>query len=98
MAMAVSVGCSLRCCSSIGSCCPPLLYLSLFFSDRGEYYRLLGEVRRTGDWEAWMGFFLEGVETTADEAVIAAREVFALSPRIDRAYWSREAPRLWPYD
>jgi hypothetical protein len=24
------------------------------------------------------GFFLEGVETTADEAVIAAREVFAL--------------------
>jgi Fic family protein len=35
-------------------------------------------VRRTGDWEAWMGFFLEGVETTADEAVVAARDVFAL--------------------
>jgi Fic family protein len=48
----------------------PLLYLSLFFKrHRAEYYRLLGEVRRTGDWEAWMGFFLEGVETTADEAV-----------------------------
>jgi Fic family protein len=57
----------------------PLLYLSLFFKrHRAEYYRLLGEVRRTGDWETWMGFFLEGVETTADEAVIAAREVFAL--------------------
>ena len=57
----------------------PLLYLSLFFKrHRAEYYRLLGEVRRSGDWEAWMGFFLEGVETTADEAVIAAREVFAL--------------------
>jgi Fic family protein len=25
-----------------------------------------------------MGFFLEGIETTADEAVVAAREVFAL--------------------
>lgn len=57
----------------------PLLYLSLFFKrHRAEYYRLLGEVRRSGDWEAWTGFFLEGVETTADEAVIAAREVFAL--------------------
>jgi len=57
----------------------PLLYLSLFFKrHRAEYYRLLGEVRRSGDWEAWMGFFLEGVETTADEAVTAAREIFAL--------------------
>jgi Fic family protein len=57
----------------------PLLYLSIFFKrHRAEYYRLLGEVRRGGDWEAWMGFFLEGVETTADEAVTAAREVFAL--------------------
>jgi hypothetical protein len=56
-----------------------LLYLSLFFKrHRAEYYRLFGEVRRTGDWEAWMGFFLKSVETTADEAVIAAREVFAL--------------------
>jgi len=33
-----------------------LFYLSLFFKrHRAEYYRLLGEVRRSGDWEAWMG-------------------------------------------
>jgi Fic family protein len=57
----------------------PLLYLSLFFKrHRTEYYRLLGEVRRSGDWEAWIEFFLEGVATIADEAVMAAREVFAL--------------------
>jgi Fic family protein len=57
----------------------PLLYLSLFFKrHRAEYYRLLGEVRRSGDWEAWMGFFLEGIATIADEAVTSAREVFAL--------------------
>lgn len=57
----------------------PLLYLSLFFKrNRAEYYRLLGEVRRSGDWETWIEFFLEGVATIADEAVIAAREVFAL--------------------
>lgn len=57
----------------------PLLYLSLFFKrHRGDYYRLLGEVRKTGDWEAWTDFFLEGVATIADEAVAAARDIFAL--------------------
>jgi Fic family protein len=57
----------------------PLLYLSLFFKrHRAEYYRLLGEIRRSGDWEAWLDFFLEGIATIADEAVAAAREVFAL--------------------
>jgi Fic family protein len=57
----------------------PLLYLSLFFKrHRGEYYRLLGEVRKNGDWEAWIDFFLEAVATIADEAVAAARDVFGL--------------------
>jgi Fic family protein len=57
----------------------PLLYLSLFFKrHRAEYYRLLGEVRKTGDWEGWTDFFLEGVATIADEAVATARDVFAL--------------------
>ena len=52
----------------------PLLYLSLFFKrNRAEYYRLLREVRRSGDWETWIEFFLEGVATIADEAIIAAR-------------------------
>jgi Fic family protein len=57
----------------------PLLYLSLFFKrHRSEYYRLLGEVRRTGNFEAWTDFFLEGVATIADEAVTTAQEIFAL--------------------
>src|SRR6185503_11068879 len=57
----------------------PLLYLSLFFKrHRTEYYRLLGEVRGRGDWEAWIDFFLEGVATIADESVATARDVFAL--------------------
>jgi Fic family protein len=60
----------------------PLLYLSLFFKrHRAEYYRLLGEVRKSGDWEGWTKFFLEGVATIADEAVAAAQELFALITR-----------------
>ena len=52
----------------------PLLYLSLYFKQhRGDYYDLLNHVRRTGDWEAWLGFFLEGVKRTAEGAVSTAR-------------------------
>ena len=54
----------------------PLLYLSLHFkTHRSTYYRLLDEVRRTGDWEAWLGFFLEGVRSTAESAVSTAERL-----------------------
>jgi Fic family protein len=57
----------------------PLLYLSLFLkTHRDEYYRLLNAVRVDGDWESWLGFFLEGVVTVANEAVASARDLFAL--------------------
>jgi Fic family protein len=57
----------------------PLLYLSLFFKrHRAEYDRLLSAVRKTGDWESWIDFFLDGVATIADEAVETARDVFVL--------------------
>jgi len=57
----------------------PLLYLSLFFKEhRGEYYRLIGVVRSEGDWEAWLDFFLEGVEETAQDAVQTAQRLVAV--------------------
>lgn len=57
----------------------PLLYLSLYFKQhRDEYYRLLDRVRTAGDWEAWLDFFLEGVETTATSAVETAQRLVAL--------------------
>ena len=57
----------------------PLLYLSLFLKrHRDEYYRLLGEVRRSGDFEAFVDFFLDGVKQTADEATHTAQQLFAL--------------------
>ncbi len=57
----------------------PILYLSLFFKkNRQAYYELLDRVRASGDWEAWLDFFLTGVTTTADQAVSAARRIRAL--------------------
>lgn len=52
----------------------PLLYLSLYFKhNRSTYYRLLNDTRRTGDWEAWLRFFLEGVREVAEDAGVTAR-------------------------
>jgi Fic family protein len=57
----------------------PLLYLSLYFKQhRTEYYHLLDLVRMDGDWEAWIDFFLEGVELTAANAVDTARRLLNL--------------------
>jgi Fic family protein len=57
----------------------PLLYLSLYFKQhRQHYYTLLDLVRREGDWEAWLSFFLEGVRVTAEGAVDTAHRLSAL--------------------
>lgn len=57
----------------------PLLYLSLFFRrHQAEYYRRSSRVRTDGDWEGWVDFFLDGVATVGEEAVVLARELFAL--------------------
>ncbi len=57
----------------------PLLYLSLYLKrHRAEYYRLLDAVRFTGEWEAWLDFFLEGVAETATGAVDTAHRLLAL--------------------
>jgi len=48
----------------------PMLYLSLYFKmHREQYYALLGHVRHTGDWEAWLTFFAEAITMTAGQAV-----------------------------
>jgi Fic family protein len=57
----------------------PLLYLSLYFKQhRAVYYELLDRVRTHGDWEAWVDYFLEGVQVTATDAVASAQRIVAL--------------------
>lgn len=57
----------------------PLLYLSLYLKQhRSTYYGLLNEVRRTGDWEAWLEFFLEGMRVAAEGAVSTSRRLLDL--------------------
>jgi len=54
----------------------PLLYLSVFFKKhRQTYYERLNQVRLTGDWEAWVLFFVDAVAETANQAVKTAQEL-----------------------
>lgn len=54
----------------------PFLYLSLFFKVHlQEYYRLLNDVRKSGDWEAWLSYFMEAVALTSRQAVTTARQI-----------------------
>ncbi len=63
----------------------PLLYLSLYLKkNRAAYYDLLQRVRTHGDWEAWLDFFLRGVEETANQATETARRLIQLFQQ-DRA-------------
>lgn len=54
----------------------PFLYLSLFFKVHlQEYYRFLNDVRKSGDWEAWLSYFMEAVALTSRQAVTTARQI-----------------------
>lgn len=57
----------------------PLLYLSSYFERRrDDYYTGLQEVRERGDMNAWLRFYLEGVETQANDAVRRAERLIDL--------------------
>jgi hypothetical protein len=58
----------------------PLLYLSYYFKlNRQEYYDRLNTVRRSGDYEQWIAFFLRGVVWTADSALDTVRKILSLA-------------------
>lgn len=71
----------------------PLVYLSGYLKlHQAEYYRRLSAVRTEGDWEGWIGFFLDGVEAAATDAergivamaslINADRKRLLLAPRV----------------
>ncbi len=59
----------------------PLMYLSGYLkTHQAEYYRRLSAVRSEGDWESWVGFFLEGVVAAAADAEHA---IIALATQVN---------------
>ena len=63
----------------------PSLYPSLYLKEnRQRYYELLTHVRRTGDWESWIHFFINGIKSSADNAFDTANRLHAMLTRDKR--------------
>ncbi len=48
----------------------PILYLSRYIIlNKADYYKLLQEIRETGNWENWLLFMLDGIEQISKETI-----------------------------
>ncbi len=48
----------------------PILYLSSYIIDnKPEYYRLLNQTNKTGEWEEWVMFMLKAIESTSKNTI-----------------------------
>ncbi len=57
----------------------PALYISYYLKmNRVEYYDRMTEVRRTGNFEQWVGFFLQAFAESADDAIQTIDKLTAL--------------------
>ena len=77
----------------------PLLYLSSYFErHRDDYYATLQGVRERGDIDGWLRFYLNGVETQANDAVVRAERLIDLREtyraRVVESTRSQAAPAL----
>src|SRR5690606_30414117 len=76
----------------------PILYLSRYIvHHKSDYYRLLTHVTRTGDWQEWIIFILNGVEQVSSwtSAKIAAmRTLIAQTEEHVR----QQLPKIYSYE
>jgi Fic family protein len=57
----------------------PLLYLSHYLKQhRTEYYDRLMSIRKDGDWEGWLKFFVRGVHQVSTEAADTAQNILKI--------------------
>lgn len=57
----------------------PVIYVSYFLKmNQIEYYDRISEVRRNGNYEQWVGFFLEAVASAAQDALESVGKLSAL--------------------
>ncbi len=75
----------------------PVLYLSRYINHtKLDYYRLLQQVRETGDWQAWVIYLLNGVSVTALHTIRLVEQIRALLR--DQKHHIREHHRFYSQD
>ena len=72
----------------------PVLYISCYLkSNRVEYYDRMTEVRKSGNYEQWIAFFLRAVADTAEDAIETIDRLTALHAKSESLI-EKEAPRV----
>ncbi|MBQ6407873.1 MAG: Fic family protein [Butyrivibrio sp.] len=63
----------------VGLISKPIIYISYFLKkNQIEYYDRISEVRRSGNYEQWVGFFLEAVSAAAKDSLATVEKLLAL--------------------
>ncbi len=76
----------------------PILYLSRYIvRNKSEYYRLLNEVTRDSQWQAWILFMLEGVEQVSRWSCLKIAAVRALMEQTSR-HVREQLPRIYSHE
>ena len=76
----------------------PILYLSSYIiQNKGDYYRLLQEVRTKENWEEWVLYMLDGVEQTALETVELVNGIHKLTGETKDAI-KEKLPKIYSKD
>ncbi len=76
----------------------PVLYLSRYIiKNKGEYYRLLQDVRVNGSWIEWILFMLTGVEETSYQTIDLINEIKKLMMEYKHKI-RKELPRIYSQD
>ncbi|MFN0047649.1 MAG: Fic family protein [Cytophagales bacterium] len=76
----------------------PILYLSSYIiRNKGDYYRLLQEVRTKNNWEEWILFILKGIEVTALETIGQIKQINVLFGETQKMV-QEKLPRIYSKD
>jgi Fic family protein len=73
----------------------PILYLSSYIIDnKPDYYRLLNQLNKTGEWEEWIIFMLKAVEHTSKDTI---RKITKIKDQLDSTIIKvqNEAPKIY---
>ena len=76
----------------------PVLYLSKYIiRHKNSYYRLLQNVRETGEWEEWILYMLDGVEQTATESILLISKIKNLMQKYKQTIRDK-LPKIYSQD
>lgn len=76
----------------------PVLYLSSFIiQNKGDYYRLLQEVRTKNNWEDWILYMLKGIEQTAQCTIEQINKINLLFNETQKLV-QEKLPRIYSKD